>query len=229
VIYGHAADLYIVAARTTGSHGTEGVSLVALPALTPGIAVERLVMLDLTRPMSRLKFTHVAVAREQILGMPEDSGAALATALHRAAIALAAEQTGSAQMTLQITTSYVKERIQFGRPVGSFQAVKHRLADMLVRTEAAKSAMYYAACVANEDSVELPRAAATAKAYCSEAFLDCASDMIQLHGGIGFTWEHDAHLYFKRARAASTLLGTPQYHRERLATLIGLDVPVVAS
>lgn len=223
VIHGHAADLYVVAARVPGTRGADGVSLVALPASTAGITADRLVMMDLTRPMARVRFADVVIAPEQILGIPEESGAALAKALWHAQIALAAEQTGGAQSALEITTRYAGQRIQFGRPIGSFQAVKHRLADMMVQVEAARSAAYYAACIANEDSDELPEAAAIAKACCSDAFFDCAASMLQLHGGIGFTWEHDAHLYFKRARASSTLLGSPQYHRERLAGIIGLD------
>lgn len=226
VIYGHAADVFIVAARAPGSSGSSGVSLVALPASTPGISIGKLVMMDQTRPMSRVTFSNVTVAREQILGEPESAGAAYEATLQRGAIALAAEQTGGAQAALDITVEYAKQRVQFDRPIGSFQAVKHRLADMLVKVEAARSAMCYAACVVDENRAELLEAAAIAKACCSDTFLDCAGEMIQLHGGIGFTWEHDAHLYFKRARASATLLGTPQYHRATLARWMGLDEPV---
>lgn len=229
VIYGHVADLFIVAARARGSSGSTGVSLLALPASTAGISIEKLVMMDQTRPMSRVTFSNVTVAREQILGEPESAGSVYEAILQRGAIALAAEQTGGAQAALDITTEYVKQRVQFDRPIGSFQAVKHRLADMLVKVEAARSAMCYAACVVDENCAELPEAAAIAKACCSDAFIDCAGEMIQLHGGIGFTWEHDAHLYFKRARASATLLGTPQYHRATLARLMGLDGPVGAA
>ena len=102
-----------------------------------------------------------------------------------------------------MTTEYVKQRVQFGRPIGSFQALKHRLADMMVQVEAAKSAAWYAASVADEDGAQLGEAAAIAKSYCCDAFYDCAASAIQLHGGVGYTWEHDAHLYFKRARASA--------------------------
>jgi alkylation response protein AidB-like acyl-CoA dehydrogenase len=121
-----------------------------------------------------------------------------------------------------MTTDYAKSRVQFGRPIGSFQAIKHRLADMMVQTEAAKSASWYAATIASEGSAELTEAAAIAKSYCCDAFFDCAANGIQLHGGIGFTWEHDAHLYFKRARATATLLGSPAWQRDRLAHVMGL-------
>ena len=173
-------------------------------------------MLDLTRPMSRVELSAVAVGREQLLGEPGTAGAAVEEALDLARIALASEALGGAERVLEMTTAYVKERLQFGRPIGSFQAVKHRLADMMIEVEAAKSAAWYAACVADERRAELAEAAAIAKSYCCDAFFDCAANAIQLHGGIGFTWEHQAHLYFKRARATATLLGSPAWQRERL-------------
>jgi len=175
------------------------------------------VMLDLTRPMSRVELNGVAVEPQQVLGEAGAAGGgAIAAALDRARIALASEALGGAERVLEMTTAYVKERLQFGRPIGSFQAIKHRLADMMIEVEAAKSAAWYAACVADERPEELAEAAAIAKSYCCDAFFDCAANAIQLHGGIGFTWEHDAHLYFKRARATATLLGSPAWHRERL-------------
>ena len=121
-----------------------------------------------------------------------------------------------------MTVAYSKDRVQFGRPIGSFQALKHRLADMMVAVETAKSAAYYAAATADEQSDDIEEPAAIGTVYCSEAFSSCAGHAIQLHGGIGFTWEHDAHLYFRRARASSTLLGEPDQLREALARRIGL-------
>ncbi|MNZ49409.1 Acyl-CoA dehydrogenase, short-chain specific [compost metagenome] len=141
-------------------------------------------------------------------------------------MAQAAEQTGGAQQALDLTVAYTQERKQFGRAIASFQAIKHRAADMMLQVEGARSAAYYAACVAQEaldaqgDSAiaaELPLAAALAKAQCSEAFFHCAAEAIQLHGGVGFTWEYDPHLYFKRARASEAFLGAPSLHRERIA------------
>jgi alkylation response protein AidB-like acyl-CoA dehydrogenase len=221
VIYGHAYDVLLVAARAPGTQDMEGVSVVAVESTRPGVRVERLPMLDLTRPMARLNFD-ADVGVETVLGEPEGAGRGLEEALQLARIALACESVGGAEWTLEMTTSYVSQRIQFGRPVGSFQAVKHRLADMMLVLEAARSASWYATCVADERSEELAEAAATAKASCADAFFNCAANAIQLHGGIGFTWEHDAHLYFKRARAASTLLGSPAWQREHLARLLGL-------
>jgi alkylation response protein AidB-like acyl-CoA dehydrogenase len=175
--------------------------------------------------MARLTFDAEVDARS-VLGEAGDAGQGLEEALQLARIALAAEAVGGAEWTLEMTTEYAKQRVQFGRPIGSFQAVKHRLADMMVLLEAARSASWYAACVADEQPGELAEAAAIAKASCSDAFFNCAANAIQLHGGIGFTWEHDAHLYFKRARAVSTLLGNPTWQREQLASLLTGGEPV---
>ena len=216
VIHGDSADLLLVLARTPGSQGADGISVAVIPAATPGVTVHPHVMLDLTRPMSRLEFAGVAIAPDQLLGEPGAASGAVEAAIDLARIALASEALGGAERALEMTTAYAKERVQFGRPIGAFQAIKHRLADMMIAVEAARSAAWYAACVADERREELAEAAAIAKSYCCDAFFDCAAHAIQLHGGIGFTWEHDMHLYFKRARAAATLLGSPGWQRERL-------------
>ena len=216
VIHADTAELLLVLARAPLSQGAEGISVAVIPAATAGVTIQSHVMLDLTRPMSRVELSGVSVGREQLLGEPGTAGAAVEEALDLARIALASEALGGAERLLEMTTAYVKERLQFGRPIGSFQAVKHRLADMMIEVEAAKSAAWYAACVADERQAEIPEAAAIAKSYCCDAFFDCAANAIQLHGGIGFTWEHEAHLYFKRARATATLLGSPAWQRERL-------------
>lgn len=220
VVHGEGTDLLLALARTPGSAGSEGLSVVLVPPSAAGVRIEPHVMLDLTRPMSRVELTEVRVGREEILGEPGAAGAAVERALSLARIALASEALGSAEYLLEMTTEYVKQRLQFGRPVGSFQAVKHRLADMMVEVEAARSAAWYAACVAEQGGDELAEAAAIAKSYCCDAFFDCAASAIQLHGGVGFTWEHEAHLYFKRARASAMLLGSPAWQRERLARLV---------
>ena len=136
--------------------------------------------------------------------------------------ALAAEQVGGAQRVLDASVDYAKNRVQFGRPIGSFQAIKHKCADMLLDVESAKSAAYYAAWAAQERNDELPIAASLAKSFCSEAYFHCAAENIQIHGGIGFTWEHPAHLYFKRAKSSELFLGDPTYHRELLAQRLGI-------
>jgi alkylation response protein AidB-like acyl-CoA dehydrogenase len=223
VPFAHAADLVIVAARAKASEGSNGISLVALPTSRPGISVERVTSLDLTRPYARLHFESVAVSDEFILGTPEEAGPALLRTIAIASGLLAAEQAGGAQFCLDSTVAYSKQRVQFGRAIGSFQAVKHALADMMLLVETSKSAAYYAATAIVEDGLELYEATSAARAYCSDAYVRCAGDTIQLHGGIGFTWDHPAHLYFKRARASSTLLGDPTHHREAVARMMGLD------
>jgi alkylation response protein AidB-like acyl-CoA dehydrogenase len=221
VIHAASADLLLVLARAPGSLGGDGLSIAMVRPGAPGVTITPHVMLDLTRPMSRVTLSGVAVTHEQLLGAPGAAGAAISRGLQRAQIALAAEALGGAERVLEMTVEFVKQREQFGRPIGSFQALKHRLADMMVQVEAARSASWYAACVADEQGAELAEAAAIAKSYCCDAFYECAASAIQLHGGIGFTWEHDAHLYFKRARASATLLGSPAWQREQLAQVLG--------
>jgi alkylation response protein AidB-like acyl-CoA dehydrogenase len=219
VIHAEGAERFLVLARDVA---TAALSVVVIPVQTSGITVTPHVMLDLTRPMARVTFDAVAVSSEQLLGPAGGAAGFVAQGLDLARIALAAEALGGAEQILEMTTEYVKQRVQFGRPIGSFQALKHRLADMMVQVEAAKSAAWYAASVADEDGAQLEEAAAIAKSYCCDAFYDCAANAIQLHGGVGYTWEHDAHLYFKRARASASLLGSPAWQRERLLRVLGL-------
>jgi len=214
VIDGHNANLVVVAARTA-----KGVSLFAVEGGASGMTATPLATMDQTRKQARIEFSSTPA---RLLG--EDGGAAgvLARTLDLAAVALAAEQVGGAQRCLDMAVEYAKTRIQFGRPIGSFQAIKHKCADMLLEVESAKSAAYYAGWAAAEDSEELPVVASLAKSYCSEAYFHAAAENIQIHGGIGFTWEHDAHLYFKRAKSSELMLGDPSYHRELLAQRIGI-------
>jgi alkylation response protein AidB-like acyl-CoA dehydrogenase len=144
--------------------------------------------------------------------------------LDAAAVLLAAEQVGGAFRAVEMAAGYAGLRVQFGRPIGSFQAVKHLCADMLTEAEAARSAAYYGLwALASDASEDLPVAASLAKVYCSEAYSKIAGDAIQVHGGIGFTWEHPAHLYFKRAKSAEAIFGTPAYHKDLLAVRLGLS------
>ena len=215
VLDGHTAGLILVVARTGGEPGrADGLSLLAVDAGAPGLERTPLVTLDLTRKQARLDFSGTPA---RLVGAEGEAAPALARALDLGAVALAAEQVGGAQACLDMSVGYARTRMQFGRPIGSFQAVKHKCADMLVETESARSAAYYAAAAAADDPGELPVAASLAKAYCSDAFFRAAADTIQIHGGIGFTWEHPAHLYFRRAKASQLLLGSPGYHRELLA------------
>jgi len=157
------------------------------------------------------------------LGDEGAAGPALREILDRAAIALAAEQVGGAQRCLDMSVEYAKEREQFGRAIGSFQSIKHKCADMMIAVESARSVAYYAGCVAAEGGDELASVASMAKAWCSEAYFRCAADSIQIHGGVGITWEYDCHLHFKRARGSESFLGSPAEHRERVAHEMGLD------
>jgi alkylation response protein AidB-like acyl-CoA dehydrogenase len=216
VLDGHIADLVLVVARGPG-----GPSLFAVDGRAPGLTRTGLPTLDQTRKLARLEFAAVPA---RLIGAAGTAGELLATTLDHAAVALAAEQLGGAQRVLEMSVEYAKVRHQFGRPIGGFQAVKHKCADMLVAVESSRSAVMYAAAVADADPMELPVAAALAKAYCSDAYLHVAGENIQIHGGIGFTWEHDAHLYFRRAKSAQLLFGTPADHRAWLARRI-LDRP----
>jgi alkylation response protein AidB-like acyl-CoA dehydrogenase len=214
VIDGHTAGLILVAARTPA-----GVSLFAVPGDAPGLTRTPLATMDQTRKQAKLDF---AATPARLVGTDGSGWATLSKTLDLAAVALAAEQVGGGQKVLEMSVEYAKVRVQFGRPIGSFQAIKHKCADMLLEVESAKSAAYYAGWAAAEDSDELPVVASLAKAYCSDAYFHAAAENIQIHGGIGFTWEHPAHLYFKRAKSSELYLGDPTYHRELLAQRIGL-------
>ena len=214
VIDGHTANLVVVVARTG-----KGITFLAVDGDAPGLTRKPLTTMDQTRKQARLEFSGTPA---RLIGTEGGASAALGKTLDLAAVALANEQVGGAQKCLETSVEYAKVRVQFGRPIGSFQAIKHKCADMLLEVESAKSAAYYASWAAAEDSDELPVVASLAKAYCSEAYFHAAAENIQIHGGIGFTWEHDAHLYFKRAKSSELLLGDPTYHRELLAQRIGI-------
>ncbi|MBV8296031.1 MAG: acyl-CoA dehydrogenase, partial [Acidimicrobiia bacterium] len=214
VLDGHTANLIIVAAKTGDS-----VSLFTVAGDAEGLTRTPLATMDQTRKQARLEFSGTPA---KLLGTEGEGWPVLSRVLDLAAVALAAEQVGGAQRCLDMSVDYAKVRVQFGRPIGSFQAIKHKCADMLLEVESAKSAAYYAGWAAAELNDELPTVASLAKAYCSDAYFHAAAENIQIHGGIGFTWEHDAHLYFKRAKSSQLLLGDPTYHRELLAQRIGI-------
>jgi alkylation response protein AidB-like acyl-CoA dehydrogenase len=219
VLDGHTAELLLVAARAPD--GT--IALYAVPAGATGVRRRRLPTIDATRALAEVVLADVRVPASSRLG---DGGwAPIARALARTRVALAVEQVGGAQACLDLGVEYAKVRQQFGRPIGSFQAIQHTLADLFVAVETARSIAYHAAwdCAQpGTDDAELELGSAAAAAYCADAFYRCAADTIQVHGGIGFTWEHDAHLYFKRARAGRTLLGSTTELRDQVARAIGL-------
>jgi alkylation response protein AidB-like acyl-CoA dehydrogenase len=214
VLDGHIADLILVAARTAA-----GVSVFAVAGDADGLRREALQTMDQTRKQARLSFDN---APARLVGAEGAGWAAVAKMLDLAAVALAAEQVGGAEFVFEMAVDYAKKRMQFGRPIGSFQAIKHKCADLLLAVESAKSAAYYAGWAASENSEELPLVASLAKSYCSDAYSQATAENIQIHGGIGFTWEHPAHLYFKRAKSSELLFGSPAYHRELVARRTGL-------
>ncbi|MET7475921.1 acyl-CoA dehydrogenase family protein [Streptomyces sp. NPDC005648] len=212
---GLLADLILVAARTAS-----GVSLFAVAADAPGLTRTSLPTLDQTRKQARLEFADTPA---RLIGAEGTAWPVLERALATASVLLAAEQVGGAAAALDAAVDYARIRVQYGRPIGSFQGIKHKCADMLVEIESARSAAYAGLWALDAgDDTETAVAAALAQAFCSEAFTKVAGDSIQVHGGIGFTWEHPAHLYFKRAKSSEVLLGTPSYHRELLAARLGI-------
>ena len=181
--------------------------------------VESLTGLDLTRRFAHLRF---ASAPARLIGTVGDATRILTRVADLGSVAIAADAVGGAESCLDMSVAYAKIREQFGKPIGSFQAVKHKCATVLLEVESARAAAYYAAWAATASPQDLPRAASMSKAYCSDTYLHAAQENIQLHGGIGFSWEHPAHLYFRRAKSAQLLLGSPSAHRERLADLLGI-------
>ncbi|HUP34264.1 MAG TPA: acyl-CoA dehydrogenase [Candidatus Limnocylindria bacterium] len=218
----HTADALVVAARTRPGAGAEGVSLFLLPKGARGLEVTLLPTMDQTRKLCEVVLSDVTVGADALLGVAGAGWPPLARVLDRATVALCAEMCGGAQKVLDMTVEYAKIRQAFGRPIGSYQGVKHRAADMLVDVENSKSITYYAAWALDEGSPEAPLAVSMAKAYVSDAYRRVAAAGIQLHGGIGFTWEHDLHLYFKRAKGSEFTFGDATHHRERVAQLVNL-------
>jgi alkylation response protein AidB-like acyl-CoA dehydrogenase len=217
----HVAHALVVVARTRDA-AEDGISLFLVPTNARGVSVTLLPTMDQTRKLCEVKLDHVAVPASALLGAKDSGWLPLSRVVQRATVALCAEMCGGAQKVLDMTTEYAKIRIAFGKPIGAYQGVKHKAADMLVDVENAKSLTYYAAWAVDENVPEAALAASMAKAYASDAYRKVAGAGIQLHGGIGFTWEHDLHLYFKRAKSSEFTFGDSTYHRERVAQLINL-------
>jgi alkylation response protein AidB-like acyl-CoA dehydrogenase len=219
----HTADVIVVAARTSsGQNPEDGVSLFLVPKGTPGLNVTLLPTMDQTRKLCEVELRDVALGAEALMGQAGSGWAPLARVIDRATVALCAEMCGGAQKVLEMTVEYAKIRQAFGRPIGSYQGVKHKAADMLVDVENSKSITYYAAWAMDEGVPEGQLAVSMAKAYVSDAYRRVSGAGIQLHGGIGFTWEHDLHLYFKRAKGSEFTFGDATWHRERVAQLVNL-------
>jgi alkylation response protein AidB-like acyl-CoA dehydrogenase len=211
---GALADLLLVLARTDA-----GLSLFAVDGGAAGLTRTAVPTLDQTRPLARLELDGVPA---RLVGVDGGAGESVGHTLDKVAVAVALEQVGGAQRALDMAVGYAKQRQQFGRVIGSFQAIKHKAANVMLRVESARAAAYYAAWAVAAGSDEVHRVASLAKAYCSDAYFFAAAENIQIHGGIGFTWEHDAHLLLKRAEASRLWLGDPSWHRSRLADAIGV-------
>jgi alkylation response protein AidB-like acyl-CoA dehydrogenase len=221
VLDGQNADGFVVAAREPGSQGAGGVSLLWVRADAPGVEVVPVDGLDLTRRHADLVLRD---APAEPLGEPGRAASALARTLDLAAIALAAEAVGAAARCLEMAVGYARQRVQFARPIGSFQAIQHKCAEVLLELESARSAAYWSWWVAAQETTgaaELAQAASVAKATCADALARAAAENVQIHGGVGFTWETDCHLFFRRAKASEILFGDPTWHRARLADQLG--------
>lgn len=217
----HLADYLIVPARTApGSDISQGVTLFLVDKTSPNLEISRQPTMDGTRKSGAVTFHGVRVGAEAVLGAENQGGPALLKALSRAQVALAAETIGCAQKALELATDYAKVRVQFDQPIGAYQAVKHRCAQMYLEVESARSLLYYAAWAQDfADETEAAMAAAAVKAYAGDIGTRVTASAIQVLGGIGFTWEHDAHLFLKRAKANEITLGDAQFHREQLVRL----------
>jgi alkylation response protein AidB-like acyl-CoA dehydrogenase len=219
VLDGHTADQIIVVARRPGSTGNDGLSFFAVPGDAPGLTRRALKVMDPTRKQARLEFRSVEA---ELLGEEGGGAAPFAKTMTQAAVCLANEMVGGAERLRQSALDYANLRVQFGRAIASFQSMKHKQADMLVDVELAKSAAYTAASAAAEDDADLPALASLAKACASDAYMQTAIHTIQIHGGIGFTWDNDTHLWFKRAKSSEVFLGDPAYHRELMMRAWGV-------
>ena len=211
VLDGHTADLIVVVARRPGSQGADGLSFFMVEGDTPGVERRRLKTMDETRKLARLTFNSVEA---KLLGEAGAAAAPFTRTLQQAAILLANEMVGGAERLREDALAYTKMRMQFGRSIASFQTTKNKAADMLIDVEMAKSAAYYAAAALDEGDDDLPAIASLAKACASEAYLQTAIHAVQMHGGIGFTWDNDTHLWFKRAKSSEILFGDANQHRE---------------
>jgi alkylation response protein AidB-like acyl-CoA dehydrogenase len=217
-----SADRMIVSARTSGGvDDAQGITLFLVDPKADGLSQEAIVAVD-RRPRAHVTLKNVKVPASAIVGVEGNGLNALEEAVDRATVALCAEMVGGMEESLRMSVAYSKERVQFGVPIGSFQALKHKAADMYVAIEIAKSATYYAAMALDEKMKDARTAISTAKALCSDAYIKITKDAIQIYGGIGFTDEADVHLYYKRALASNVAFGDADYHRERYAELKGI-------
>ena len=219
----HVADQIVVVARTgKGSTAEDGISVFVVDAKAPGVTITQLKTVDMTRRQCHVAFQDVAVSGAQVLGGVGAGWPIVQRTLDQAMAGLCTEMVGTGQQALDMAVAYAKERVQFGKPIGSFQAVKHKCVDMMVQVENARSLTYYAAWTVDENVPEARQAVPMAKAYCSDMCKTVTSEAIQVHGGIGFTWEHDMHLFYRRGLASEAAFGSAPVHREVVAQELNL-------
>jgi alkylation response protein AidB-like acyl-CoA dehydrogenase len=231
VPFAHVADVILVAARTSeSSDPSHGVTIFAVSKGAEGLSIEQNVMIDQTNKVSTLTLENVRVGREAVVGQVDGGWKILEIVLRRAAVASAAVMLGAARKCMDMSVEYAKVREQFGQAIGSFQAIKHACAEMLVEVENAHGATYYAAWAVDAAAPDAGLAASVAKSYVGEAARKVCGSAIQVHGGIGFTWEYDLHLYFKQAKFLEALYGDAEHHRELVLREIMTPtaVPVLA-
>ena len=209
------ADLIITVARA----GSD-IVLAFVDAKAAGVQVKPMPGIDATRLLCAVEFNDVMVDTEDVMADSAKARAALEYALDVGTLALSAEMVGGMQLLLEASVEYAKTRKQFGKPIGQFQAVQHHCANMLLMTESARSAVYYAAWLMGNDPEQAPMAVSMAKAYASYGYRDVGNLAVQVHGGIGFTWDENIHFYYKRAKASELMFGDATYHRERIAHLV---------
>ena len=220
VPFAQAADLILVVARTSSGSADDGTTVFALPADAAGLRQVPNVEMDHTSKTSTLTFDGVAVAADAVIGEVDRGWAVIGPTLQRAAIGASAEMLGAARRCMEMSVEYAKVRQQFGQPIGAFQAIKHACAEMLLEVENAHAATYYAAWALDAGAPDAALAASVAKAYVGDASRKVCGSSIQVHGGIGFTWEYDLHLYVKRAKHLEPLYGDADFHRERALQLL---------
>jgi alkylation response protein AidB-like acyl-CoA dehydrogenase len=222
----HVADHIVVAARTSESSSEsppeDGITLFLVDAKSPGVEVTQLKTVDMTRRQCHVAFQDVGVAGSHVIGEVGKGWPILKRVLDLAMAGLCTEMVGTGQRALDMAVEYAKERVQFGKPIGSFQAIKHKCVDMMVQVENARSLTYYAAWTVDENVDEANQAVPMAKAYCSDMCKTVTSEAIQVHGGIGFTWEHDMHLFYRRGLASEAAFGSAPTHREVVAQTLDL-------
>jgi alkylation response protein AidB-like acyl-CoA dehydrogenase len=216
VPFGDQSDVILVVARDEGSSGTDGISIIAVPGDAAGVSFGKELMFDVTSRTATVELNDVSVPVENIIGAPGEAWSVLETVIERAAVGSAAEMLGASRKSMELANEYAKERKQFGQFIGQFQAVKHMLAEMLEKVENGHAAVYYAAWALDAKAPDAALAASVAKSTLNTASRKVCGDSVQVMGGIGFTWEHDLHFYFKRAKHLEVLYGDVDHHYERV-------------